>query len=174
MPMIKLDLRGLIRAIILEDTHSSLEELVAKVEKGIPDNKLRAVVRELLPHVIRQEMKPIRTPAITWVGTNHSNKMAARRQLTQTGSWPVVLPRDMGGGTVELRDLTAADCEKLANHYESRSMEASENCRRYRELARAIKTSKAKKVGDLKRERVMMILGVEDEAGIGMLLHGAQ
>lgn len=175
MPMIKLDLRGLIRATILEDTHSTFDELVAKVEKGIPDNKLRAVVRELLPSVVRQEMRPIHTPAVTWVGTNHSHKMAARRQLTQTGSWPVVLPRDMGGGTVELRDLTAVDCEKLASHYESRSMEAGENCRRYRELARAIKTSRtAKTVGDLKRERVMMILGVEDEAGIGMLLHGAQ
>lgn len=174
MPMIRLDLRGLVRDIVRKHSTKTRDELAKIVESNIPDDKLRAVIRELLPYVIRQEMNQVITPGITWVGTDHSHKMAARRQLTQTGSWPVVLPRDMGGGTVELRDLTAADCEKLASHYESRSMEASENCRRYRELARAIKTSKAKKVGDLKRERVMMILGVEDEAGIGMLLHGAQ
>lgn len=175
MPMIRLDLRGLVRDIVRKHPSKTRDDLAHMVESSIPDDKLRAVVRELLPYVIRQEMTQVTTPAVTWVGTDHSHKMEARRRLTETGSWPVVLPRDMGGGTVELKDLTAADCEKLASHYEERSMQASSNASRYRQLARAIKSSRtAKTVGDLKRERVMMILGVDDDAGIGMLLHGAQ
>lgn len=170
--MPRFDLRNLIRATIREHPVASLSALVTEVEAGIPDDKLRATLRELLPFAIRPEMRPVHTPAQTWVGTDHSAKRQARRELTETGTWPVLLPREMGGGWTELKDLTADDCEKLANRYESKAMESNANARRYRALARAVREAKAEKVGDLKREQVLMILGVDDDAGLTMLLHG--
>lgn len=169
----RLNVRDLIRRTIRAEPKMTVRELAAKVESEIPDDQLRDILRRILPLAISPELRPIHIPANTYQGTDRVDKATARREMTRTGAWPVLVPPEMGGGWRQLRDLTPEDLEKLAARYDLKASEAAANARKYRRLATAVRDAGLTTVGELRRERVMMILGVEDEAGITFLIRSS-
>lgn len=165
----KFDLNEAIHNAINDYPTADAYHLADIISASVPPAQVRRVLTEILPSYLGPRLRDPNV-AVTHLGTYaRSSKLAARKILIETGTWTITLPHSMGGGQAQLKDLTADMCEELAKLYELKSMEAGENARRLKTLARAIRESKVETVEELGKKRILMILGVDDETGLTML-----
>lgn len=140
------DLAELIRRHVAESPSPDPAVVARSLVDEIPSAALQEVLAELLPDAVREVIRAQRAALTVTAGSVVNGKRAVGVMAADPWRMREFVP---GGGWKFRGDLTAADCDAIADEYEARAARNHERAAGYRSYASQLRARGAACLRDL-------------------------
>lgn len=141
------DLKETIREAVRESDSTGPHAIAQQIAESISSRHLRQVVRELMHHAVMEVLREGRSQQ-DFAAASGSGRNGKRAVGAMTSD-PMRMQYPTASGWKHLGDLTADDCDFIADGYEARAQANATRAKEFRRLAEQMRRDGAATLRDL-------------------------